>query len=706
MKPDPLRSLKLLGALSIAVPVFIYLIFGAYRFWEASDVPEQRVNRSLRVAHEHASKVVASAEAMQDRLLDQLQGKSMAELRQAQPRLHALLAERIRGQPQIQSIWIIGADGHPIATSRFPQAPPELDFTDRPYFQAHRAGTGGRYVSAPFLTRTTRERIMDLSVRFDGPDGKFAGVINLSLLTKYFEDFYADLVADEPGLAVNLFRESGEIYTRWPRLPNQPERMGASSPVLAKVAQGVPTAQLRGVSSTDGQDRLIAYRKIGDYPLYVGTGMNISAMRADIAKDLAVLFALGVPPFAALFFTSRFALRRTRESLESADELERETHTRMRAEEALRQAQKLEALGRLTGGVAHDFNNALMVISNNAFLLRRHVSDAGGRQLDSIGRAVDSATKLTRQLLAFSRRQVLVPEQVRLQDRLPEIKELIAPVLGSQIRLGIDVAPDTRPITIDLAELDLALLNLGINARDAMPGGGSFTISARNARPDMPGTIAGEAVLIEATDTGSGIDEATLGKVFEPFYTTKPVGHGTGLGLSQVYGLCQRAGGAATIRSVVGQGTTVSLYFPAADGESAAQPASAQAVDRNLDKSVLLVEDNNDVAMGLIPLLEALGCSVTRVDRAAGALEWLAARTALPDLVLTDVVMPGEMNGLALARHLRDTHPNLPVLLMTGYAEQLDAIEKMGFEVLPKPCSADVLSAAIARVSAPGVRPA
>ena len=202
-----------------------------------------------------------------------------------------------------------------------------------------------------------------------------------------------------------------------------------------------------------------------------------------------------------------------------------------------------------------------MVISNNAYLLQRNVVAAGERQLQSINRAVDSATKLTRQLLAFSRKQALVPELIKLQDKLPGIKELIAPVLGSQIRLTIQVDPDTAPITVDSAELELALLNLGINARDAMPSGGSFQLRARNAIGQVPGKLHGPAVVIEASDTGSGIAADVLDKVFEPFFTTKPVGHGTGLGLSQVYGLCERAGGSAALSSSLGQGTTVRLFF-------------------------------------------------------------------------------------------------------------------------------------------------
>lgn len=694
----PLWSLRILGILSIAVPMFIYAALGIFRYVEATDSAEKRVSRSLRVAHEHAAKVIGGAEALQDRLFDMVDGKSLAQLRAGEAALHATLEAKVRDQGQIQSIWIIGADGKPIASSRFFPVP-QIDYSDRAYFRFHSAGMKGRFLSEPFTTRTTGERIADLSVRFNGPDGSFGGIINISLLTSYFQQFYSDLVADEPGLAVNLFREDGAIFSRWPLLPDAPDRLRPGSPVMARLAAGDNGAPSRGISTVDGQDRLIGFSRVGRYPLFVGTGMSLSTLRGQLLREMAILLALGIPPFAALYFAARVALRRTREALESAERLDRETLTRRRAEEALLQAQKLEAMGRLTGGVAHDFNNALMVISNNAFLLKRNVTEAGVKQLQSIGRAVDSATKLTRQLLAFSRRQALVPEHVSLQEKLPATRDLLLPVLGSQVRLSIEVAPDTRGIDVDLAELELALLNLGINARDAMPAGGSFSISARNASGELPGKLRGDAVVIEASDTGTGIEQGVIDKVFEPFFTTKPVGQGTGLGLSQVYGLCDRAGGAATITSAPGQGTRVSLFFPAATAPALAGDGVRKPIDRRLGKTVLVVEDNNDVADALLPLLEALGCRTTRVDRASAAREWLAAQTALPDLVLTDVLMPGDMDGIALAQFLRKTHPALPVLLMTGYAEQIDAITALGFEVLPKPCSADVLSAAIARVA-------
>jgi nitrogen-specific signal transduction histidine kinase len=391
-------------------------------------------------------------------------------------------------------------------------------------------------------------------------------------------------------------------------------------------------------------------------------------------------------------------LRRTREVLEAAQRLNEEMLARRRVEESLLQSQKLEALGRLTGGVAHDFNNALMVISNNLFLLKHKHPDIDQSRIESIGRAVGSATKLTRQLLAFSRRQALVPEHMRLQERLPTFQDLLEPVLGRQVSLSVTAARDTCPILVDSAELELALINLAVNARDAMPAGGSFRLTARNADPEeRPPKLKGPMVMVEAVDTGTGIEPQILDKVFEPFFTTKPVGTGTGLGLSQIYGLCQRAGGVATIDSKVGTGTTVRLFFPAVVERAADVPGAAPALPGNLAKTVLLVEDDDEVAAALQPVLQMLGCEVTRVDRAETALRWLRRQAFLPDVLLTDVVMPGEMDGVGLAQAARTRFPRMRIILMTGYAEQLEAIARQGFEILPKPCSAEMLGAAIAR---------
>lgn len=678
----PQRLIQMLGILSIGVPIFIFALFATSQLIDTRQDAELRLNRSLRVAHEHATKVVAGAEDLAARLQELVDGKSETELRADESHLYSILLQKTRDQPQLQSIWIMGADGRAIASSRFLRVDQSMNFSDRDYMQYFAQGNSGRFMSRPLVSRTAKDKIINLSVRFNAPDGSFGGVICISMMTNYFRQFYEDLVAGEPGLAIRLFGEGDAEYTRYPD--------------AGEYDYSGNTAGGFGIVSDDW---LSAKRRIGNYPLYAQTAMNLAEIRSRLIKQLGIMLAFGLPPFAALFIIAREAQRRSRETLEAAIRLEQEIATRHKAEDALRQAQKLEALGRLTGGVAHDFNNALTVISNCAYILRQHVSEAGKGRLEAISRAVASATKITRQLLAFSRRQALMPELVRLQDRLPLVKDLVAPVLGSQIAVSVTVDVDTPPVRVDAAELELALLNLAINARDAMPGGGVFHIHARNAPGQMPGQLGVPAVAISAADNGSGIAPNVLQQVFEPFFTTKPVGEGTGLGLSQVYGFCQRAGGVATISSVIGRGTQVVLFFPVATPTE--QPADdvPSVLGQDLNKTILIVEDNAEVGDSLQVLLQALGCKVERAADAAQALRWLDGRQDLPDLVLSDVVMPGEMNGVALVRHLRQTRPGLPLLLMTGYSQQIDDIVQQGFDVLPKPCSVEQLKAAILRAT-------
>lgn len=688
---DSVRWLRLLALLSIVVPLFIYLVVGAAQYNSAREDANVRVGRSLRVSHEHASKVIAASEALQEKVQALVNGRDAAELRAIELALHEALRARTVDQPQVQSVLILDATGQTVASSRL--APfPIRDFSDGEYFRVHQQGFTGSYLSRPLVTRTSNERVLNLSLPFRDRKGNFGGVINVTLLASYFGEYYGDLVADEPGLTVSLFHDEGQIYSRWPSL-NKVDRLAGDGPVLARIHAGETAAHVRGISSITGEDSFIAYRRVGNYPLYVGAAISLAALRDDVLHDLGVLAAMGALPVAALFASAAIALRNARTALLTMQRLEKEIETRQRAEEALLQAQKLEAMGRLTGGVAHDFNNALMVISNNLHLLKRTAPGVGTKQIESIGRAVKSATNLTRQLLAFSRRQPLVPEHVVLQEKLPSIQDLLAPALGSQIMLKVKVDQATAPVKLDLAELELSLLNLAINARDAMPRGGSLTVHARPANETEAGPGGPEMVAIEVMDTGSGIPPDLLSKVFDPFFTTKAVGEGTGLGLSQVYGMCQRAQGRAEILSEVGVGTCVKLLLPGASPQQAPDPVD-EATLPTINKQLLLVEDNEEVAASLVPILESLGCQVRHVDRADKA-RVLLEQGERPDVVLSDVVMPGQLDGVGLAQYIRRSWPQQRLLLMTGYAEQLDHIRSLGFDVLPKPSSPQMLHAAL-----------
>lgn len=355
------------------------------------------------------------------------------------------------------------------------------------------------------------------------------------------------------------------------------------------------------------------------------------------------------------------------------------------------QAQKLEALGRLTGGVAHDFNNLLMVVSSNAHVLARRLPDAwrDSPQLQAIDRSVKTGTRLTRQLLAFARRQPLRLEVIALEDRLNAMASLVRTAIRSGVELSCTVAPGTWPIEVDVGEFELAILNLAVNANDAMPNGGKLVIRAGN-QIDAKGE---RFVVIEVCDTGAGIPADILDKVMEPFFTTKPPGQGTGLGLSQVYGFCQQGCGKLQIESEVGSGTKVRMLLKATT-EPAIGVVQEPALPQPLVCKVLLVEDNEELRYSTRELLVALGCEVELAVSADVARDRLMAGADI-EIVLSDIRMPGQLDGLGLASWLKAHRPDLPFLLMTGYADELQAGQIDGHEVLSKPVGPETLAAAL-----------
>ncbi len=371
------------------------------------------------------------------------------------------------------------------------------------------------------------------------------------------------------------------------------------------------------------------------------------------------------------------------------------------AKEQLAQAQKMEAIGQLTGGIAHDFNNLLMIVSGYAQILQGRLKDAKEKQaVEAIRAAAGRGEKLTRQLLAFSRRQQLMPVMVDLRQRIDGVRDMLVPSLRGNIELVCEIEDKIWPVEVDLGELELALVNIAVNARDAMPEGGTITLSARNVvlKPgSAAGALEGDFVALAIIDTGCGMPPEVLARVFEPFYTTKPVGKGTGLGLSQVHGFAMQSGGAATVSSEVGKGTVVTIYLPRARAELALD------VDENFEGepdfgegTVLLVEDSREVAEVTSTLFEQLGYRVVRSENAAEALRHLQQGIHF-DLLFSDIVMPGPMNGLALAQACRDNFPDIPVLLTSGYSDAAQLADGR-FDILRKPFELAALERAIETV--------
>jgi len=399
-------------------------------------------------------------------------------------------------------------------------------------------------------------------------------------------------------------------------------------------------------------------------------------------------------------------LQRTSE-LENANQaLRKESTERLRVEERLRNSQKMEALGKLTGGVAHDFNNLMAVIGGHAELLRERFGESSS--LVAIERASVRAARLTQQLLSFSRQQHLHPESIALSKMLEGLENLYQRTLGEKVTVVTRCGPEVWPILADAGQLDNALLNMAINARDAMPRGGTLSINCSNlvlthprqrlGESSMP---AGDYVRIDVSDTGVGIPAELHAQVFEPFYTTKEVGKGSGLGLSMVYGFVRQSGGDVELRSEPGVGTTVSLLLPRAPAETADPAATIVSkpgkLPRGERRRILVIEDEPDVLSFIVDVLSDLDYVVFSAADATQAADCIATNAPI-DLILSDVVLPGGVNGPEFVEGLRSRNPEIPVVFMTGYAPDASLLlvdGGPGFQLLRKPFSRAQLAAAL-----------
>ncbi|MEE7506033.1 ATP-binding protein [Methylobacterium mesophilicum] len=389
--------------------------------------------------------------------------------------------------------------------------------------------------------------------------------------------------------------------------------------------------------------------------------------------------------------------------------LQSESAERERVEEALRQSQKLEAVGQLTGGVAHDFNNLLTVIKSSTDLLKRPAlpEERRRRYVEAISDTVDRAAKLTGQLLAFARRQALKPEVFEVGASLRAVAEMLDSVTGARISVVAALPETPCYIRADLSQFETALINMAVNARDAMGGEGTLTLTLSGDRP-MP-AIRGHAgsrstfAAVSLSDTGIGIPADVLPRIFEPFFTTKEIGKGTGLGLSQVFGFAKQSGGDVDVSSSPGHGTTFTLYLPQAEDApdvSAAPPSEENGLD-GASLCVLVVEDNIEVGRFATQILEDLGHKTVWATNAEEALVEIEKIPFRFDAVFSDVVMPG-MGGIALARELQRRLPDLPVVLTSGYSHVLAQEGIHGFDLIQKPYSVDQLSHTLRKVVGKG----
>ena len=387
----------------------------------------------------------------------------------------------------------------------------------------------------------------------------------------------------------------------------------------------------------------------------------------------------------------------------------REQAKLVQAQDALRQSQKLEAIGHLTGGVAHDFNNLLTIIKSSTQLLRRpdQPEERRRRYVDAISDTVDRAAKLTGQLLAFARRQALKPEVFDVDERIRTVTDMLRTIVGSRITIETRFVREPCFVQADASQFETSLVNLAVNARDAMDGEGKLTVLVETVSglPPIRGHAGGSGtfVAVSMTDTGSGIPDDIAQSIFEPFFTTKDVGAGTGLGLSQVFGFAKQSGGDVAVQSSSSLGTTITLYLPEATATRAeviVDHSAGAAMHQGNGRRVLIVEDNVDVGTFTTQLLQDLGYATTWAANAKDALDRIGTTGAAFDVVFSDVVMPG-MSGIELAQDLQRRIPDLPIILASGYSEAIAQEGTHGFELLRKPYAAEDLTRLLRTVAKP-----
>ena len=689
---DSIRLLQGVLVASVTVPLalFIYASWLGYENTEA--VAERQIERTRDVVNEHALKVFETVEHSIAEINEVIRDMPDTQIYSNQENLHNRLKRLADNSAQVKSVWIFDKSGRALVNSLVYPAP-GIDFSDRDYFKAHVERDTGTYVGEVLYPRPPYggAPFFGVTRRRSSPDGSFAGVIQASVLPEYFEGFYAK-ISREPGVYISLVRDDGLILARYPATRSD-VRVQSGSPLAKAMQSGSPEGAVSIASAIDGAARRLAYFKLSGFPVYVVAGLETSAIRAEWLSQVASHLIFGLPATAALIAIVLLALRRTRRLYD-------EGLRRTRAEDALKQSQRLEALGQLTGGVAHDFNNLLMVIGGSAQKLRRrHDDPQDSRSIGMIESAVQKGESLTRQLLSFSRRQSLSPKVVDLVDCVERFHDVLKQSVRSDIDIELKAPRRVIPVKIDTNEFEIALLNLTLNARDAMPDGGRIIIAIRTIRfGEDAGSagLQGDFAAIDFGDTGSGIPAEIQDRIFEPFFTTKKVDKGTGLGLSQVYGFAQQSGGSITVGARAERGATFQLLLPlSAEQPQPVRDAPDEVVPLERSGTVLLVEDNAAVSIVASDYLEQCGFNVLHASSAEAAIENLGARRDI-DLVFSDIVMPG-MSGLELARLIRDHHPEIPVVLTSGYSDRTaDALEE-GFVLLRKPYSLDELRKSLAQ---------
>ena len=689
--------------LQVACVVFPALLFGGVAWIDyRAEVERARENVSMTTdaLAEHAQKVIETIELVLARVLDGIAGQDWATLGNSQA-MHDFLARLQHELPQVESIFLVDPYGIDVASSRaYPM--PRYDVSEREYFtKAVNHSNDKVVVGAPFHGEMAGTLAFTMS-RSRIVDGKFDGVVAVTVSPTYFERFYRATLEHPNSSSAALVRADGALLVRFPRTPDRPLQLPPSSSLLQAAASGRDFGLFTARSNVDGPKRVSGFQRLHDPPLLVSYGLDRSVYLATWRMHAAVLAVCAILLSALLLATEHLVRRNATTEHETLRQLLEETERRRQAETMAQQSQKMEAIGRLTGGVAHDFNNLLAIILGSLELaLRRQTDPRATRLLQTASEAAQRGAKLTAQMLSFSRKQEITVESVDVNSVVQRMDDLLRRTLGPAVRMHYELAADLWPVQADLIQLELALLNLAVNARDAMPNGGDLTFRTTSVAIADTGDPAfalgpGDYVRVAVIDTGVGMSDEVRSRALEPFYTTKGPSSGTGLGLSMVYGFVTELGGALTLESQLGSGTTVNLYLRKADSAPLVQGPKFEA-DYSAGQSgrLLLIDDDANVRLSTRTMLEELGHEVVEAASGPEALQVLATDQRF-DLLVIDFAMP-LMNGSQFATEARKLWFDAPLLFVTGYVENsaLRPWSDRGYRTLRKPFSSRELGNAV-----------
>jgi signal transduction histidine kinase/CheY-like chemotaxis protein len=692
---DASETIRVLRRLTFLVLLIPLLCFAAAAWKDRSAILKTAESDSIKIVallREQAGNLFAGHQIILDMIVNRVSDLDWNTIQSRTGLLRELeiMDKRLDGASEI---LLVDASGQVRATTVHSE-PNELPPTaDRRCFLELSRNEVETCISQPYADPAAGHYLFSLSQRLT-KDGKFNGIAQVAISADYIVGLWASATPSASDI-VTMFKLDGTVLAQsGPQSPAGPSLPDLGKFLIGKIGQN-DMGIIRAPLFDGGVDRITVYAKVSDEPVYISISLDRGAILETWYTNLTIYGLVAASAMAGIIVAFGLALRRAQSERQAVSLWQAEIEERAKTQEQLRQSQKMEGLGKLTGGIAHDFNNLLTVIVGNLGMVKQLLPP--GKAQDYVKNALkagDSAVQLTARLLAFARKQVLEPRAVDLPQLVDGMENLLLRTLGPDIKLRMLGDPGFWPALVDPNQIELILLNLAINARDAMPKGGTLTISAANGEfgPGAPPDLArGQYVVLTVSDTGIGMDAATLAQATEPFFSTKEVGKGTGLGLSIMQGVITQSGGATRLRSQPGCGTQIEMWLPRArtlPEELKIPSVQDYAPDRG---AILVCDDDSAVLQFVCHALETKGYQVFPVTNGEAAVSTLETNKSIRMLVV-DFTMPG-MNGAAVIKASQGIRPDLPVLLVTGNADP-EAIQNdlPDVDMLLKPFDHEVLT--------------